>query len=230
MKKHLLLATILSSFFLPVSSGLAADLDLPPPPPPVDHLRPATYDWSGAYFGGFVGSSCTDGLMTDNTPVPSVVYLNAGCGYKGGVTAGYQREINDVVFGAEIDWATTSNLVTNPTPGADFKFGMLDEATARARLGYAFDDTMFFVTGGAAWAYGDLTDNFSTTALHSFGSHWGWTVGGGVEHALTDQFRVKLDYLYTSFIDTDYNGMCGCNIHGGPGTNQEVRLGFNYAF
>ena len=223
MKKLLLIATVLASFVQPASIAVAADLD--PPPPPVDHLRPATYDWSGGYVGGWIGSSCVDGIFTN----AGVDYLNAGCGYKGGVTAGWNHQIDNIVFGFEADWGTTSNLVSNPQVGADFRYRMLDEVTGRARLGYALDDTLLFVTGGAAWAYGNLTDNVSTTGDELYANHWGWTVGGGIEHALTDQFRVKLDYLYTQYYDADYTAAC-CTIHGGGGHNNEVRLGFNYAF
>jgi outer membrane immunogenic protein len=224
MKKHLFLLAFATSILLPAATSLAADLD----PPPVTELRPATYDWSGAYVGGWAGLTCIDGIVTN--VATSLNYLNAGCGLKGGVLAGYNQQIDDIVFGVEADWGKSGNIVFNPTPGADFKYAMDNIVTARARLGYAFDDTMFFVTGGGAWADGALTDNVSTASPNELsGSHWGWTVGGGVEHAFTDQLRIKLDYLYTKFNDTNYTKAC-CNIHGGPGNDHEVRLGAIWAF
>ena len=73
MKKHLLLASLALSAFLPVASSLAADLDMPlpppPPPPPVTELRSATYDWSGAYVGGWIGNACIDGTLRDNIAI-----------------------------------------------------------------------------------------------------------------------------------------------------------------
>lgn len=222
MKKHLLLASFALSAFLPAASSLAADM------PPVEQLRPATYDWSGAYVGGWVGSTCIDGSVTNVTT--SLSYLNAGCGYKGGLLAGYNHQIDNIVFGIEADWGMSGNIVDNNQVGADFKYGMDDIATARFRLGYAMDDTMLFITGGGAWGRGHLTDNVSTaTPTDLYGNHWGWSVGGGVEHALTDQLRIKMDYLYTKFNDADYTAAC-CNIHGGPGEDHEVRLGAIWAF
>jgi outer membrane immunogenic protein len=229
MKKFLLLSSFALSVFLPAATALAADLEpLPPPPPPVTELRAATYDWSGAYAGGWIGLTCVDGIMTNVTTATS--YLNAGCGAKGGAVIGYNQQIDNVVFGVEADYGTSTNIVTNPTPGANFKYAMDGIATVRGRFGYAFDDTMLFVTAGGAWAHGKLTDNYTAAVPNELASsHLGWTVGLGVEHAFTDQFRMKLDYLYTKFNDADYTQAC-CNIKGGPGVDHEVRLGAIWAF
>jgi outer membrane immunogenic protein len=234
MKKFLLLSSFALSVFLPAATALAADLEpLPPPPPPVTELRSATYDWSGAYAGGWIGLTCVDGLASVTNagpPVTTTSFLNAGCGAKGGALIGYNQQMDNVVFGIEADYGTSTNIVTNPTPGADFKYAMDGIGTLRGRLGYAFDDTMLFVTAGGAWGHGHLTDNYSTaTPTDLYASHWGWTVGAGFEHAFTDQFRLKLDYLYTKFQDADYTAAC-CNIHGGPGVDHEVRLGAIWAF
>ncbi len=225
MKKYLVLASLALSAIIPGAAALAADMDLPPPPPPVEQLRPATYDWTGFYAGGFVGSACVDGNFISGANS----FLNAGCGFKGGALAGYNHQIDEVVFGFEADIATTSNLVSNEQAAADFHYKFDAEGTLRARLGYAMDDTMFFVTAGGAYAMGNITDNFSTTKDMRTGNNWGYTVGAGVEHAVTDSMRFKLDYLYTHYFDSDYGNGC-CNINGGPGNTHEVRLGAIWAF
>lgn len=231
MKLHLLLASLALSAFLPVASSLAADMDepLPPPPPPVTELRSATYDWSGAYIGGWVGNACIDGILHDNTT--STNYLNAGCGFKGGVLVGYNHQIDDIVFGAEADWGMSNKIVHNIDPTADFSFQLNSIATFRGRVGYAFDDTMLFLTGGGAYAQGEINGIVSATPNALKGGHYGWTIGAGMEHAVTDSFRLKLDYLYTRMNTVHYTGGCGaCDVDVEWGGEHEVRLGAIWAF
>jgi outer membrane immunogenic protein len=227
MKKLLLITAVLASFIQPGSIALGADLD--PPPPPVDHLRPATYDWSGGYVGGWVGTACIDGTLADNTA--GITFENAGCGFKGGVLAGYNHQMDNIVFGIEGDWGMSNSIVTNNETFADYTFGLDSIATLRGRVGYAMDDTMFFLTAGGAWARGDLNSTTGGPADHLKSDHFGWTIGGGIEHAVTDQLRVKLDYLYTILGDGHYGSPCAsCDVDIHWGTEQEVRLGMIWAF
>jgi outer membrane immunogenic protein len=231
MKKYLLLASFAFTILSPIATAFAADMDepLPPPPPPVTELRPASYDWTGAYVGAWGGLACIDGNLHDNTTATN--YLNAGCGAKGGVLAGYNYQMDDMVFGVEADWGMTDKVVYNTDPTADFSFAMNNIATARGRFGYAFDDTLLFVTAGAAWATGDVDGIISATPDHIKGSHFGWTIGGGVEHAVTDTIRLKMDYLYTQLNTAHYSGACGtCDVDVDWGGEHEVRLGAIWSF
>jgi outer membrane immunogenic protein len=226
--KHFLFRLAFSvAALMPASSVLAADLDVPPPP--VEELRPATYDWSGGYIGGWVGTACIDGTITDNSAAPPVEYLNAGCGFKGGVLAGYNYQIDSIVLGVEGDWGKSGNIAKNPDPTADFSFALDHIATLRARLGYAFDDTLIFITGGGAWARGNIDGIVSATPDHLTDDQFGWSIGGGVEHAVSDQFRLKLDYLYTHLSDGSYTSAC-CNVTSHWGDEHEVRVGAIWAF
>ena len=228
MKKLFLIATVLAPLVQPSSIARAADFE--PPPPPVDDLRPATYDWSGGYVGGWVGTACIDGTLTDQSP-PGFTFENAGCGFMGGVLAGYNHQIDNIVFGVEGDWGMSNSIVTNNEANADYTFGLNSIATLRGRVGYAMDDTLVFLTAGGAWARGDFNSTTGGPADHLKSDHYGWTVGGGIEHAVTDQFRLRLDYLYTILGDAHYGTPCGtCDVDVQWGTEQEVRLGFIYAF
>jgi outer membrane immunogenic protein len=222
MKKHLFLLAFAVSALLPAATALAADLD--PPPPPMEQLRPSTYDWSGAYVGGWVGNACIDGTFIDNTA--GNTFENAGCGLKGGVLAGYNHQIDNVVLGVEADWGMSNNIVDNPISPANYKFALDNIATLRGRVGYAFDDTMLFLTAGGAWAQGDIT----APGLPNLTSdHYGWTVGGGIEHAVTDTVRVRLDYLYTRLSDAHYAAGC-CNVDVNWGAEHEARAALIWAF
>jgi outer membrane immunogenic protein len=227
MKKYLLLASLALSAIIPGAAALAADMDLPPPPPPVTELRPANYDWTGAYAGVLLGSSCIDGQFTYSAT--GGTFLNAGCGFKGGLLAGYNLQMDNIVWGIDGSVETTNNIVTNSQVGADFKYGFDYIGRINARVGYAMDDTLFFMTAGGAYAQAKLTDNVTIAPNDLTANHFGWSVGAGVEHALTDELRFRMDYLYTRFSDATYQTAC-CTIDGGPKNEHEVRAAVIWAF
>jgi len=110
--------------------------------------------------------------------------------------------------------------------------------TERARLGYAWDRTLFFVTGGYAGI--DMKGSFNTTFADGdpgpFGSqtvwHNGGVVGAGIEYAITYNWTVKLEYLYASFQNATCNaGSCGALAPANVSFNESIlRLGVNYKF
>lgn len=229
MKKLLLALALSTAALLPAASALAADLDVPPPP--TEELRQSTYDWTGLYVGAWVGATCIDGTLTDNAGPTD--WEMSGCGWKGGALAGYNHQFNNFVLGLEADWGTTGNIATNEEAGGDFAFSMDHIATFRGRWGIAFDDTLLFATAGVAYAKGDVDGIIAADPNHLNGNHWGWTVGGGVEHAVTDNLRLRLDYLYTRFNSDDYYsascaGVCDFTIE--DFDDHEVRLGAIWAF
>jgi len=85
--------------------------------------------------------------------------------------------------------------------------------TARARAGYLVNDTLWYVTGGAAWATVKESYAFNQSANPLIGpvlgpatllpgaasfshSKSGWTLGGGVEQRIWGGWSAKLEYLY----------------------------------
>jgi outer membrane immunogenic protein len=172
-----------------IGSANAADLSRRPMPA----KAPAyvqVYNWTGAY----VGINGGGGWGRSSTSVP---FATGGFNTSGGVvggTIGYNWQMGQTVFGLEgdIDW---TNIRGNAACGVGINCETRNDwlGTARGRLGYAFDRFLPFVTGGAA--FGDIkntiTANGSTTANKA-----GWTVGGGLEAALTGPWTAKVEYLY----------------------------------
>jgi outer membrane immunogenic protein len=201
--------------------AMAADMDVPPPPPPVDDLRPASYDWTGPYVGAFAGFSSIDGHY-DKVPDCPPGAPPAGCqpvdpemsgsAFTGGLLVGYNYDLGGAVIGAELDWASTMNhIAQNRDPAEQTHVDFDNIITLRARAGKAMDRTLLYLTGGVAFVdatfeglVGDPTD---PTASGMFGeSKWitGWTVGGGIEHAFTDNVHARLEYLYVGLPDADF--------------------------
>ena len=136
----------------------AADLPLAPgyqapivPPIPV-------YTWTGIYFGvngGYGFGQQTPGSLFGGDF--SAFNYNAN-GWLGGLTAGAQLQNGHTLLGleADIDWAhiNGSSLGTvsfngSPIGTATLSSTLSSISTARARVGYALDNWLLFVT--AAW-------------------------------------------------------------------------------
>jgi outer membrane immunogenic protein len=89
-----------------------------------------------------------------------------------------------------------------------------DNASLRARAGFALGDTLVYGTGGVA--YGKIRHSFTTsnminTVTESGGGQdsWGYRYGGGVEHRFAGNFSLGAQYLYTSLKDDDYTVRIG---------------------
>jgi outer membrane immunogenic protein len=67
--------------------------------------------------------------------------------------------------------------------------------TVRGRVGLlATPQLLLYATGGLA--YGHVGANAPTIGLGWGGTHAGWTVGGGGEYLFSNNWSIKLEYLY----------------------------------
>jgi outer membrane immunogenic protein len=187
-------------------SARSADFAVPPP-----DLRPASYDWSGFHLGGWLGAMCID---TAYLPEASDDPELAGCRLAGGALGGYSYQFgSNLVVGLEGDFGWGGDIAENSLD--EVRYAVDNIATLRARLGWAFDDTLLYATGGAVWAEGHLSGVFG--GIDGDDTHWhkGWTAGIGMEHAISESFRFRLEYLYASLDEREYEVTCGCTIEAG---------------
>jgi outer membrane immunogenic protein len=182
---------------------------------PVVSTAPPAFSWTGFYIGGHVGAGWKQSESTAITgsadfPAGFTFSTNHLSGPIGGAQIGYNYQVGQWVWGieGEYSWAdikghesTTSPVFPNRTSFADLKEPWL--ATAAARLGYAWDSTLWYIKGGAGWS---KFESFSTLAAlgvflsTSSGSETrtGWLVGAGTEWAMTGgpwSARVEVDYV-----------------------------------
>ena len=212
---------------MPVAQAVAADITLPPPP--VVQLRPAQYDWTGMYAGIWTGLACLDGTGNLHDNGSGLSWSNGGCGLKAGGLVGYNFQINNFVLGAEADLGRSNLLVTNNEPGANFSFNMNYLATIRGRAGWALDDKLLYLTAGGAYANGQINGTVPGPLSSITANQFGWTVGAGMEDALTDHLRLRLEYMYTQFPVTKYQAGC-CNVDWNWGGEHEVKAAAIWAF
>lgn len=159
----------------------------------------SAFDWSGAYAGGHAGWlwAQTHYVEPDDPQFGFDADLD---GLAGGVLAGYSRQIDRFVIGAEIDGGLTDASFGSKDSGGNgyAAFDLDANAHLRARLGYAFDRTLLFVAGGLALAR-LAVDDTDPGFGKNHATHVGWTIGGGVEHAVTGNLFLRLEYLYDDY-------------------------------
>jgi len=207
MNKFFLRLAFAVAVLLPMPSALAADLDVPPP---MDDLRPANFDWSGPYVGVFGAAVAVDGSF-DGVCSCIATYTDiehSGIGYAGGFLGGWNYQMDSIVFGVEGDWAFGGTVATNDEPTIDTELSFNNIATLRARAGWAMDNTLLYVTGGLAAVDMEFGAVMSTSESDS---KWvyGWTAGGGLEHAFSDHFSGRIEYLYVDLEDADFSMVDG---------------------
>ncbi len=228
MKKLLLGLAFATTLAVPVS--LAADLE---PPPPVD-MRPATYDWSGAYIGAFGNVVAEDGHYVARAlcGCPSDPEMD-GIGYGAGVLAGINYQVDNFVLGIEGDWAFGGLVGDNSDPSELTELSFDNIGTLRARAGFAQDYTLLYLTGGLAVVDTEFSGEVGPIGASTTESDnawlYGWTIGGGIEHAFTDSLHARLEYLWVGLPDHTYDLTAG-TVDQVFGDIHMVRAGLTYNF
>ncbi|MFB9264591.1 outer membrane protein [Bradyrhizobium erythrophlei] len=200
-----LLALIVAGW---ATSAAAADYDYGRAPYTVNQPLNA-YSWAGPYLGGNLGYAW--GSVDNNPTKPS--------GFAGGVQAGYNFQNGPFVFGIEGDIQASAADDTF----APWKFSNPWFGTVRGRAGYAFNNVLFYATGGLA--FGELrAETFGMTESHT---NAGWTVGAGAEMGFAPNWSAKIEYLYVDLSNSNFVVTGGASNGYAFGL---IRAGINYHF
>ena len=168
------------------TSARAADLYGSRAPLTVSRTQFGPDSWAGPYLGGNLGYAW--GSVANNPTKPS--------GFVGGVQAGYNWQNGSWVFGVEGDIQATGAEETF----APWKFSNPWFGTVRGRAGFAFNDVVFFGTGGLA--FGELrATTFGVTESHT---NAGWTLGAGAEMRFAPGWSAKVEYLYVDLANSNF--------------------------
>lgn len=195
--KKMLLGSAAAAMFLTLGTT-AQSADIIPEPATVT-------DWSGFYIGAHLGygwanmsgcHDCTDinsELDAENLDLEGIV---------GGLHAGYNWQMDHIVFGIEGDVSFADLSDSEPQDENDTTEQSADVdllASVRARLGVAFDDAMIYVTGGIAFPDAEWEVDFGDSSDGVKFGEIGGVVGGGVEYAMTESIRLRVEGLYYFF-------------------------------
>jgi outer membrane immunogenic protein len=210
-------------------SASAADLAVRAAPAPV-----VVPTWTGLYIGAHGGAAwqSTPGWnFTDPGAALATLNVNHGgnslLGGVGGFQFGYNWQFAPAwVVGVEGDWSWASMsdhrtvgpiltaggaIVGTAASSVQMSANTQWLASARARLGFTgwLNNTLFYVTGGGAWA--DVEFSGTATTLTAAGTLLsssnaasqktlgGWVAGAGAEFQATQNILLRAEYLYYGF-------------------------------
>lgn len=187
-------------------------------------------------------------------------------GFVGGGQIGYNYQVGTFVFGVEADFqyadlggrngGDNNRYVFEGTPGLAFSAPAASVSrngtssletfgTVRGRLGFAFDRTLIYATGGFAYGFSDGGDEFcrfiSGGCSGGDDTRYGYTVGGGLEYAFTNNVTAKIEGLYVNLDESERRGRATydrgqnrlflANDNNGGGSDFfVVRAGLNFKF
>jgi outer membrane immunogenic protein len=213
------------------SSVFAADLPSrksPPvyiPPPPV-------FTWTGAYIGVQLGAN----IVRDSVGIPlypSYFSINDTSVSAGG-KIGYNYQVQQFVFGIEGAAAAVFNsgsLASGGGGGELYQTHQNFTGDIVGKVGYAADRALFYAKGGAAFAnlnnmrFVEFVPTPPIPVVSQF--RVGWTVGGGIDYAITNNLIVGVDYAYSDLGTGHYFYLGPVNVHH---TENAINASLSYKF
>jgi outer membrane immunogenic protein len=182
--------------------GLAAIMFMSAGAQAADLSISSQYDWTGFYVGleggyGFGNAvhSFSNGAPTDNSRPQGII---------GGGFVGYNFQSGPVLFGVEADAELANlngsfvNLTGISSQGAS---NLKNQEDLRLRIGLPHDRFLPYLAGGLALgnarfnggpAGGPICCGYDASLT-------GYTLGAGVEYAISDRIVTRLEYRYTDF-------------------------------
>jgi len=212
--KRLVLASLAIAFA--AAPALAADMPVkaaPPVPPPV-------YNWTGYYFGGFVGGLWSTSDSNFVTPPAANIHQTHTSGIGGtffGAQAQYSWWLVGIEFGVGEPFSRNFGSGTcSPVASCAAGFTTTETIkngifTAGGRLGLAFDRWLIYGAGGGTFTDFDHTNCTTATCPleTATGTFKGFYVGGGFDWSVYGGWIVGFEFRHTQF---DTQGLVPINI------------------
>jgi outer membrane immunogenic protein len=241
-----------------IGIGAASAADLPRPYTKAPAMAPMVSTWTGCYVGGNIGAGWQRTTTTDVNPSNAGSFSDAGTDTGSGIVGGGQ---------VGCDYQFASNWVVGVQgmfDGADVKgshfapFAYAGDNTERfaartdwfgtltARIGYAVTpQALLYLKGGVAWVHTNYSDaDASGTIFVPYtgvvsSTRIGWTIGGGGEYRLNQNWSLFAEYDYIGLgsktLGYTYTcgAVCGFNdpyFYSEKQNLQTVLVGLNYRF
>lgn len=218
------------------------------------------FDWTGLYLGAnaaYMSGTTRAGDFVQYTkgatpPTPNDQVLGDFTGKSAGIQAGFNYQFgNHLVVGLEGDFSWTDAGYTKAQidgrwDASGFTANVNWMASARAKAGVAMD--RLFVYGSAGLTAADVDQSYfytiknpsaGTSVTDTYGDSkrmTGWTVGAGVEYAMTRNWTLKGEYNFVNLDrgtftnEADSYGSTRVRSWRGDLDIDQVRVGVNYKF
>jgi outer membrane immunogenic protein len=185
--------------------------------------------WTGFYAGANAGYGWSAGSDQFALIVKSGEPKNGlnPKGAFGGGQIGYNWQMpgSRWVLGAEADIQASGIDETFNLGDGDVRKSSLDWfGTVRGRLGYAFNASLFYGTGGLA--YGGIDNVFGQ--LKKDETVTGYVLGGGYEYKFSPAWSLKAEYQYVNLGKNDPSDGTNPNNRLNDDAFHTVRVGLNY--
>ncbi len=212
MSRIRILGASIVALMIGAGGATAADIYAPPPVAEVIYSPAPAFSWTGGYVGGLFG------YEWGKADVKNGPSLNPD-GWMGGIFAGYNFQTSNMfVVGLEGDFTLSG--------AADRGGGVRVEnnwnSTLRARAGIAVDRFLIYGTGGLAVGSLEVKNSRNDASTHA-----GWTIGGGIEAAFTDNIIGRLEYRYTDLGTHNFATAPRTNV---DFQSSQVMVGVGYKF
>ena len=194
--------------------------------------------WTG-FYAGLNGGYAFDAWSSHGGVLDNGGFGGGQIGYNWQGAFGLSRML---VLGAEADFQGTDidntghGTLTYPathTVDADLhKRSIEDFGTIRGRAGYAWERTLFFVTGGFAYgAERNNIDNLVTGNVYKSDSmQTGYVLGGGFEYKIAPAWSLKAEYQYIDLAADRPVGSLGGSVTTRDTELNTFRGGVNFHF
>jgi outer membrane immunogenic protein len=255
------LATSVGVLILAALPAMAADLPVRIPTKAPVMVAPV-YNWTGCYLGGYVGGASAgrdvtaqdrDGYNYGGAVGPPFRY-RLDRSVIGGGTIGCNYQADRFVFGLEGEAGYLRLRGSAFDPNGPLPLDTLSSTRigdwygmATGRVGVTWDRALLYIKGGVAFVDTRVsvvdTNPAGGAVITATGGgvRTTWTVGGGLEYALSDAWSIKGEYMYIAMRDNE--SACGmatfvafgtpgarfCWSHDLPGVHT-AKFGINYHF
>ena len=207
------LATAVLTLAALSQAAVAADLPVRSAPA---LLPPPVFSWTGLYFGGQIGGDFAESnARLYNATTGATVGTNGSdpTGLIAGFHVGYHYEAPPSSFFGTSSLRPVIGLegdIDGTTARTDYVIAnFVNDTTSQplqgsfvGHVGVAADHLLVYGLGGLAFAY--QRDNYRSTLLGGVANEInegrvGFTVGGGVDYAVTDHLSLRVEYKFTQF-------------------------------